>query len=216
MTWQRETESEQHQARRIQEHKRFRLGMGVSHVEPEVWEDLDARIDKVFENEQAQIEETEQTETIEPERKIAVLQINEDLIKSAIIEGSERSNTIIANKKIRLLNAIETEFAKRMEDLDAQILEVENQKKELKALYEKAQVEFVNDRIKERERYAKELDSWFSKVYNTILNFADSPTEQTLVCLYNKNVGSSIVSLSGILSSKKIISKDEIKISGGD
>jgi anion-transporting ArsA/GET3 family ATPase len=215
----RSNESEQHQARRNAIHRNQRLKLGVSHVSEEYWNKLDDEISSMFESEeqQAQIEETE-TETIqEPEnQKISVFSISEDLIKETLKEGIERTNNIIANKKIKLLNQIETVITEKEQQLNDEIAEVESQKNELKKLYERAQVEFINDRKAERERYAKELDSWFSKVYNTILNFADSSTEQTLICLYNKNVGSSIVSLSGILSSKKLITKDEIKISGGD
>ena len=210
----RSNESEQHQARRIQEHKRFRLGMGVSHVEPEVWEDLDARIDEVFENEQAQIEETETIVEPESHEKIAVLQIDEDLISSAIKEGAERTNNIIANKKIKLLNQIETVITEKEQQLNDEIVEMENQKNELKKLYERAQVEFINDRVKARENYKRELESFFGKIFDTITNFSDSPSEQSLICLYTRS--GTVVSLNGVLSSKKVITKEEIKISGGD
>jgi len=213
----RSNESEQHQARRIQEHKNFRKALGVAHIEPETWENLDLRIDSVFENEeqQARIAETE-TETIqepeEPEKKIAVLQIDEDLISSAIKEGAERTSTIIANKKIRLLNAIETEFTKKMEDFDTQIAEVENEKERLKTLYEEHSKKLGEIRQDEREIYRKTLSTFHDSIASILNNFSDSETEKSLILLFNRN--GSVIALKSVQSTKAILTQDDLKIKG--
>jgi len=216
MVYDRQNEDEEHQKRRNQEQRNFRLGMGVSHISEETWEELHCKIDSVFENEQQQqeIEETE-TETIqEPEKKIAVLSVDETLIKDAIKEGSERTNTIIANKKIRLLNAIETEFTQKMEELDAQIAEVETERKRLQTLYEEHSKQLNADRLSEREIYRKTLSTFHDSIASILNNFSDSQTEKSLILLFNRQ--NSTISLKSVQSTKAILTKDEIKISGGD
>jgi hypothetical protein len=211
MAWDKETEDETHQKRRQQEIRKHRLALGVSHIDESYWIKLDEKIDGIFENEESEaIQETEEVEQPEPEKKIAVLQIDEDLISSAIKEGSQRTSNIIANKKILLLNRIETVITEKEEQLNEEIAEVESQKNELKKLYERAQIEFINDRKAEREKYRSELEVFFGKIFDTVTNFSDSPTELSLICLYNRS--GSVVSLNGVLSSKKVITKDEIKL----
>jgi len=217
MTWNRDEESEECQKRRIQEHKNFRARMSVGHISEEMWESLNLRIDSAFENEQQEIEETEQTETIaEPEKKIAVLQISEDLISSAIKEGSERTSTIIANKKIRLLNQIETEFTQKMKELDVQIEEVETERKRLQTLYEEHSKKLGEIRQDEREIYRKTLNTFMDSIASILENFSDSQIEKSLLLLFNRE--GSVIALKSVQSTKAILSQNDIsiKISGGE
>ncbi len=174
-------------------------------------EALDKEIEQaVSEAENEPIEETTEEES-EP-KKVSVLQIDESLVVSAISDALSKNNDEITAKKLEILGRIEEQLSAKLEQLNREIANVETEKAELKKLYEKAQIEFVNDRVKAREAYTRGLESFFGKVFETITNFSDSPTEQSLICLFTRSQGSSVVSLSGVLSSKKTLSKDDLKI----
>jgi len=210
MAWDKESEDENYQARRNAIHRYHRLKLGVSHISEEYWNKLDDEISSMFESEEQAIQETEEVEQPEPEKKIAVLSVDETLIKDAIKEGSERTNTIIANKKIRLLNAIETEFTQKMEDLDAQIAEVETEKERLQTLYEEHSKQLNADRLSEREIYRKTLSTFHDSIASILNNFSDSQTEKSLILLFNRE--GSVIALKSVQSTKAFLSQNDISI----
>ena len=210
MAWDKESEDENYQARRNAIHRNHRLKLGVSHISEEYWNKLDDEISSMFESEEQAIQETEEVEQPEPEKKIAVLSVDETLIKDAIKEGSERTNTIIANKKIRLLNAIETEFTQKMEDLDAQIAEVETEKERLQTLYEEHSKQLNADRLSEREIYRKTLSTFHDSIASILNNFSDSQTEKSLILLFNRE--GSVIALKSVQSTKAFLSQNDISI----
>jgi uncharacterized protein YdcH (DUF465 family) len=168
-------------------------------------EALDAEIQQAIDNPEPEIEEEEP----EP-KKVSVLQIDESLIVSAIKEGLSKSDDAVSSKKLEILGRIEEQVSAKLDQLNREIASVETEKAELKKLYEKAQVEFVNDRLKARENYSRGLESFFGKIFEVLTNFSDSQVESSLVLLFVRN--GTVISLAGTVSSKKTLSKDEIKL----
>ena len=213
MVWDRETEDSEHRARRLNAKIRFRQRLGHAKISETEWQELDEKIDGQFETE---LQRTPQEREQEPEEPNQI-EIDPETLKEAVQEAlaeTTDSQQEINDRKLEVLRKIEGQIEKE-KTLDAMILENSKLRTQLENHYALAQRQFQEDRLEQRKQYAKELTDFMSKrVYNIILNFADSETEKTLICIYNKQ--GSLVALSGTLSSKKILTLTDLKIEGVD
>lgn len=165
---------------------------------------------------QAPIQETEpieETEISEEELKAKLKNLRESKKQERERARQEHEENLISRKH-EVLDKIESQLLEKEKTLNVLILENSKLRDELIKQNAEFAKQLGKDRIDAREAYARGLESFFGKVFNTITNFSDSPTEQSLICLFTRQ--GSTVSLSGILSSKKVITKDEIQLMRGD
>ena len=165
-----------------------------------------------LEAQQSQV--VQETEPIEPETEEEQLKAKLKNLRESKKAEKERARQEqeenLNQHKHEVLGKIEERLLEREKVLNALIVENSKLRDELIRQNAEFAKQLGKDRVEARENYARDLEAFFGKVFNTITNFSDSPTEQSLICLFTRQ--GTVVTLNGLLSSKKIVTKDEIKL----